>query len=197
MALCLSKFNVSLTDFICANENGRMNKRILGIDPGSRIAGYGVLEYSPQGEIFHIAHGALNVESKTDDFYQRICRLGLQFREVIELYKPQAVAVENIFLGKNADSAFKLGHARGILTYEVMQRGIKVHEYSTRSIKKSVTGTGAADKEEVQRVLRLLLKIPAVRPYDASDALAVAYHHAVYEMTAARLQIRQRRMELR
>lgn len=169
-----------------------MNKRILGIDPGSRIAGFGVLEYSPQGEIFHIAHGVLNVEAPGRDFYQRLCMLGLEFRKVIETYNPQSVAVENIFLGKNADSAFKLGHARGVLAYEVMQKGVPVFEYATRSVKKSVAGTGAADKEQVQNVLCMLLKIPAIRPFDASDALAVAYHHAVFDIT----QLRMKRMEI-
>ena len=185
-----------MTNFILTNENNRMdkkiNKRIVGIDPGSRIAGYGVLEYSASGDIGHVAHGALNVKAESDNFYERIHLLGLQIREVLLNYKPDAVAVENIFLGKNADSAFKLGHARGVLTYEVLQRGLPVFEYSTRAIKKSVTGTGAADKEQVQNVLRLLLKVPAIKPYDASDALAVAYHHAAIEISELRL----RRMEI-
>jgi crossover junction endodeoxyribonuclease RuvC len=185
-----------LTNFTPANENNKMNKRsykrIVGIDPGSRIAGFGVLEYSQQGDIIHIAHGVLDVKSHSDNIYERIHELGLQIREVLLKYEPDAVAVENIFLGKNADSAFKLGHARGVLTYEVMQRGIPVFEYSTRAVKKSVAGTGAADKEQVQNVLRLLLKLPAIKPYDASDALAVAYHHAAIEIATMKM----RRLEI-
>jgi crossover junction endodeoxyribonuclease RuvC len=172
--------------------NKRSSKRIVGIDPGSRVAGYGVLEYSTSGDIIHVAHGVLNVKAESDNFYERIHHLGLGIRDVLALYKPDAVAVENIFLGKNADSAFKLGHARGVLTYEVMQKGLAVFEYSTRAVKKTVTGTGAADKEQVQNVLRLLLKIPAIKHYDASDALAVAYHHAAFEIS----EMKMRRMEI-
>ncbi len=169
-----------------------MKKRILGIDPGSRVAGFGVIEYSSAGEIFHVAHGILTASSEHQDFYQRLCQLGLQVREVIEKYKPLAVSVENIFLGKNADSAFKLGHARGILVYEAVQKGLPVFEYATRSVKKTVAGSGAADKEQVQSVLCHLLRIPPVRPFDASDALAVAYHHAMVEV----MNYRMRRMEI-
>ncbi len=169
-----------------------MRKRILGIDPGSRIAGFGVLEYTPSGDIFHIAHGALDVRTSgrttETDFHQRLYRLGLGFREVLEKYKPEAVAVENIFLGKNADSAFKLGHARGVITYEMLLKGLSVFEYSTRLIKKTVTGSGGAEKEQVQDVLKVLLKIPSFTHLDASDAVAVAYHHAVAEIVKARMQ---------
>lgn len=163
----------------------------MGIDPGSRVAGFGVLEISPQGDISHVSHGILNVQAESDNFYERIYHLGLQIREIMNIYKPSAVAVENIFLGKNADSAFKLGHARGVLAYEVKHRGLPLFDYSTRLVKKSVTGSGAADKEQVQNVLRLLLKLPAIKPYDASDALAVAYHHAAVEISG----IKVRRME--
>jgi crossover junction endodeoxyribonuclease RuvC len=165
-----------------------MRKRILGIDPGSRIAGFGILEFSPNGDIFHIASGALNVVSESASFYDRLHRLGLAFREVIQKYEPEAVAVENIFLGKNADSAFKLGHARGVIAYEVLLRGLPVFEYSTRAIKKTVTGSGAAEKLQVQNVLKILLKINSFTHFDASDAVAVAYHHAVAEISELRLR---------
>ena len=171
-----------------------MKKRILGIDPGSRIAGFGVLEYSADGDIFHIAHGALDVRSSVSssvrttesDFHQRLYLLGLGFREVLEKYKPDAVAIENIFLGKNADSAFKLGHARGVITYEMLLKKLLVFEYSTRLIKKTVTGSGGAEKEQVQDVLKMLLKISSFTHLDASDAVAVAYHHAVTEIAKGR-----------
>lgn len=169
-----------------------MKKRILGIDPGSRIAGFGVLEYSAGGDVFHIAHGALDVRgthgTSTADFHQRLYRLGIGFREVLEKYKPDAVAIENIFLGKNADSAFKLGHARGVITYEMLLRGLPVFEYSTRLIKKTVTGSGAAEKEQVQDVLKLLLKISSFNHLDESDAVAVAYHHAMADIGQSRLK---------
>ncbi len=169
-----------------------MRKRILGIDPGSRIAGFGVLEYSANGDIFHIGHGVLDVRTSGPateaDFHQRLYRLGVGFRGIIEKYKPESVAVENIFLGKNADSAFKLGHARGVITYEMLLQSLPVFEYSTRLIKKTVTGSGGAEKEQVQDVLKLLLKISSFTNLDASDAVAVAYQHAVAEIVKARMQ---------
>lgn len=165
-----------------------MNKRILGIDPGSRIAGFGVLEYSCDGEVSYLAHGVIDVKSKSEDFYRRLYELGLGFRQILEQYRPQAVALENIFLGKNADSAFKLGHARGVIAYEVVQKNLPVFEYSTRAVKKTVTGTGSADKEQVRSVLQMLLKFQNISQLDASDALAVAYHHVAQEIIESRLR---------
>ncbi len=169
-----------------------MRKRILGIDPGSRIAGFGVLEYTSAGDIFHIAHGVVDVRRSgpvtETEFHQRLYHLGLGFRQVLEKYKPESVAVESIFLGKNADSAFKLGHARGVITYEMLLQNLPVFEYSSRLIKKTVTGSGGAEKEQVQGVLKMLLKISSFNEIDASDAVAVAYHHAVAEIAKARMQ---------
>lgn len=89
------------------------------------------------------------------------------------------VVIEQIFLGKNVDSAFKLGHARGICMHEAVVAGAEVREYATRLVKKLVTGSGAADKMQVQMALQRLLQVSIEGTLDASDALALAYHHAV------------------
>lgn len=150
---------------------------ILGVDPGSRVTGFGVLKIQPDG-IQHLSHGIIQLREK-DTFPQRILDLGTDFSKLLQKYRPDHVVIEKIFLGKNADSAFKLGHARGVIMYEALRSQGRVYEYATRVVKKSVTGQGGADKEQVQSVLQWLLKIPVIQKIDASDALAMAYHHAL------------------
>lgn len=150
--------------------------RILGIDPGSRITGYGVVEVRDHIPV-HVSHGIvrLGVDS---GFPVRMKELGLSLKEVFKKFQPQVVVIEKIFLGKNVDSAFKLGHARGVALYEAACFGATVIEYSTRLVKKGVTGSGAASKEDVQLALQRLLKIGAIAQVDASDALALAVYHS-------------------
>lgn len=155
-----------------------MQTIVMGVDPGSRLTGFGVLSIETlrgHSKVEHISHGVIVLDE--DSFSERIHALGQHFREILAKYKPQHVVLEKIFLGKNADSAFKLGHARGVLMYEAQSSSARVAEYATRVVKKSVTGSGAADKEQVQAVLQMLLKIPKIQRLDASDALAMAYHH--------------------
>ncbi len=153
-----------------------MSLIILGVDPGSRITGFGVIEIN-RGQITHVNHGVIVMEA-SDSFPKRMHDLGMAFREVMGKYKPHDVVIEKIFLGKNPDSAFKLGHARGVIMYEAGLADSKVHEYATRAVKKGITGTGAADKEDVQAVLKVLLHLQAINRIDASDALAMACYHA-------------------
>lgn len=156
-----------------------MKTIIMGVDPGSRLTGFGVIAMETKGRgdirLEHLSHGVIVLDEET--FAERIHALGQHFREVLAKYKPQHVVLEKIFLGKNADSAFKLGHARGVLMYEAKCTAAVVSEYATRVVKKSVTGNGGADKEQVQAVLQMLLKIPKIQRLDASDALAMAFHH--------------------
>lgn len=157
--------------------------RILGLDPGSRVTGYGIVEFSAtgRGDVTYLKHGALDLISSSSDFSERLALLGKELRKILIEYQPQHVAIERIFLGRNADSAFKLGHARGVAVYESALTGCKLHEYATREVKKGITGNGAAEKVEVMAVLNRLLKIPmggvAEKSFDASDALALAYFH--------------------
>lgn len=156
-----------------------MSTVILGVDPGSRITGFGVIRVH-QGRMEHINHGVIVMDG-ADHFPKRMCDLGEAFQEVVAKYKPDVVVIEKIFLGKNADSAFKLGHARGVIMYEAGRGGAQVMEYATRSVKKGVTGNGGSSKEDVQRVLQVLLGLQKIQRIDASDALAMACYHA-FEM---------------
>lgn len=156
-----------------------MSLTILGVDPGSRITGFGVVRVE-NGKIEHINHGVILLDAE-QSFSLRMAELGIAFREVMEKYKPHQVVIEKIFLGKNADSAFKLGHARGVIMYEAGLGKAIVEEYATRSVKKGITGNGGSSKEDVQAVLKVLLNIKAIARIDASDALAMACYHA-FEM---------------
>lgn len=153
-----------------------MSLVILGVDPGSRITGFGVVRVT-NGKIEHINHGVIMIDG-AESFPRRMAELGEAFREVMEKYRPQQVVIEKIFLGKNADSAFKLGHARGVIMYEAGRGGADVLEYATRSVKKGVTGNGGASKEDVQAILKVMLSLKSISRIDASDALAMACYHA-------------------
>jgi crossover junction endodeoxyribonuclease RuvC len=153
---------------------------ILGIDPGSRITGFGIIKVSGTGNaarISHLTHGVIQMEAK-EAFPLRMKELGAGMEHILQKYKPDQVVIEKIFLGKNADSAFKLGHARGVTLYESAKFGSEVIEYATRLVKKGITGNGGASKEEVQACLQRLLNIKAITRIDASDALALATFHA-------------------
>ncbi len=152
---------------------------ILGVDPGSRITGFGVVRVE-NGKIEHINHGVIVMDAD-ESFHARMTELGSAFREVMEKYKPHQVVIEKIFLGKNVDSAFKLGHARGVIMYEAGLGKAGVSEYATRSVKKGITGNGGSSKEDVQAMLKVMLNIKAINRIDASDALAMACYHA-FEM---------------
>ena len=153
-----------------------MSLTILGVDPGSRITGFGVVRVA-NGKIEHINHGVILLDVDAG-FPQRMTELGSAFREVVAKYKPHHVVIEKIFLGKNADSAFKLGHARGVIMYESGLGGALVEEYATRVVKKGITGNGGSTKEDVQVVLKMMLNLKAISRIDASDALAMACFHA-------------------
>lgn len=155
--------------------------RILGVDPGSRFTGFGVLEVTSSGardyKITHLNHGVIILDEKTS-FQNRLVELGKAFGQILKKYSPDQVVIEKIFLGKNADSAFRLGHTRGVILYEALLQSLEVYEYATRSVKKGVTGSGAASKEDVLATLKFLLNLGSLQQLDASDALAMAYYHA-------------------
>lgn len=150
--------------------------RILGIDPGSRITGYGVIE-KEGNRLRHIDNGAIFTCS-SDEIPQRLQVIHGQLCRVIEKYRPQAMAVEQIFLSKNALSALKLGHARGAAILAGVNAGLDVHEYTAMQVKSAVAGYGKADKRQVQEMVRVLMTLPEIAQEDASDALAVAICHA-------------------
>lgn len=159
---------------------------ILGLDPGSRITGFGVVKVSSKS-IEAVSYGVIKLDAEAA-FPLRMRELSESIEQLLVKYRPQAVSIEKIFLGKNADSAFKLGHARGVLMCESAKSGASVFEYATRVVKKSITGKGSATKEDVQLMVERTLRLPVIQQIDASDALAMALHHAYMVMSGSRMQ---------
>lgn len=157
---------------------------ILGVDPGSRVLGFGLVE-ARAGVIKHLDHGVIDV-SQTNSFSQRLTEIGRQFRQLLESTRPDVIALEKIFLGKNVDSVFKLGHARGICVYEAGLRKTPIFEYEARLVKKGITGNGAATKEQVRLITFGILGIRSDSRLDASDALSIACYHARNEEIRSR-----------
>ncbi len=149
---------------------------ILGIDPGSRFLGYAVL--SVEGDKMKaIDYGVLKFNQDIT-LTKRLQSIGMGVKELFEKYKPDHLSLEKLFLGKNADSAFKMGHARGVVIYESLLANCQVYEYATRVVKKGITGNGGAEKEHVRLVVRSMLQLGPIKSLDASDALAMACFHA-------------------
>ncbi len=149
--------------------------RVLGIDPGSRITGYGIVER--QGNrLVHIDNGAIFTDT-SPDFAGRLKRIFDGLSEVIAQYHPEQVAVENIFFSTNVQSALKLGQARGAAIVAAVHAGLPVAEYTALQVKQAVVGQGRAEKGQVQQMLKALLGLPEIAQADASDALAVAVCH--------------------
>ncbi|MBD9361897.1 crossover junction endodeoxyribonuclease RuvC [Methylomonas fluvii] len=159
--------------------------RILGIDPGSRITGYGVVESTSRG-IRYVASGCIRI--KSDEFPERLKQIFDGVSQVIELYRPEQMAIEQVFMHKNADSALKLGQARGAAICATLNRDLPVFEYAARQVKQALVGKGSADKLQVQHMVKILLSIQGDMQIDASDALAIGLCHSHYQETAMRLQ---------
>ncbi len=159
--------------------------RILGIDPGSRMTGYGVVEVLSQSNRY-IASGCIKVTG--DHFPSRLQQIFAGISEVIELYNPQQMAIEQVFMHKNADSALKLGQARGAAICASMNQGLNVHEYAARQIKQALVGKGNADKTQVQHMVKILLSLQGQLQVDAGDALGVCLCHIHHQQTEQRLQ---------
>lgn len=149
--------------------------RILGIDPGSRKTGFGIIEVDGR-TISHVINGRLKVGD--GDFSDRLRQIFEGLSDIIERYQPDIMAVEKVFLHKNADSALKLGQARGAAICAAVSRQLRVHEYSATEIKKAVVGNGHARKEQVQYMMSVIFKLAEQPEEDAADALACALTHA-------------------
>ena len=150
--------------------------RILGIDPGSRITGYGVIQ-AQSTQLALLACGTIRTGAETD-FSKRLLVIFTDLREVIQAHKPDVAAVEEIFLNRNPSSTLKLGHARGVAMIAALQSGIEVFDYTALRVKQAVAGYGKAEKSQVQYMVRTLLGLNAAPSSDAADALAVAICHA-------------------
>ncbi len=150
-------------------------RRILGIDPGSRITGYGVIE-SDGSKSIHIASGCVRLQQ--NDIPERLGEIYRAITQVIADFAPTEMAVEEVFVSKNPSSALKLGHARGAAVCAGVMAGLPIAEYTPRRIKQTVVGTGGADKEQVQHMIKLILQLDEKLAADQADALAVAITHA-------------------
>ncbi|PSW18702.1 crossover junction endodeoxyribonuclease RuvC [Photobacterium sanctipauli] len=148
---------------------------ILGIDPGSRITGYGVIRQVGR----HLEYlGSGCIRTSVEDIPGRLKQIYAGVSEVITQFQPDVFAIEEVFMGKNASSALKLGQARGSAIVAAVNADLPVNEYAARLIKQAVVGTGGADKAQVQHMVRSVLKLPGKPQADAADALAVAICHA-------------------
>ncbi len=166
----------------------------LGIDPGSRIIGYGLINVS-NNKVSSAQYGIIKLNTK-NELAQRIEEAYAKIFAVISEAKPDKSAIESIFFGKNIKSAFTLGHVRGAIILAMAQNKLPICEYSPREIKKAVTGNGNATKEQVQYMLTKLLPLRSVNqenniiPEDASDALGVAfclYNHDRFNTLSSRI----------
>lgn len=144
---------------------------ILGIDPGSRKLGYGIIKSEHQ-KILHYDHGILSIP--TVAIPERLKYIYTELSAIIKKFKPSYLAIEECFVHKNVSVALKLGQARGAAIVAAVNANLEVAEYSPRSIKQAVVGRGGADKYQVQQMVKVLLNLPEAPESDAADALAVA-----------------------
>ncbi len=151
-------------------------KVVLGIDPGSLFTGFGAVR--TDGQRVELVSCGIIAPPATLPFNERIGIISEEFDVLLEKLRPDVTVIEKVFLGKNADSAFKLGHARGVAVAAAVRSGCAIAEYAARAVKKGITGSGASSKEQVQLILFAALGLKGRAQADASDALALAFYHA-------------------
>jgi crossover junction endodeoxyribonuclease RuvC len=164
------------------------SKRILGIDPGSRVTGFGVIDFEGDSPTY-VASGT--VKSMDGEFPERLRQIFVSVGEIVAEYRPDVVAIESVFMHKNAGSALKLGHARSAALCATFEHDVEVFEYAPREVKQAIVGTGAASKGQVQHMIVALLNLTAVPAEDAADALAAALCHGHQRRVRARLDNRE------
>lgn len=161
--------------------------RAIGIDPGSRNTGYGVVE-GDGSRLCHVASGTIRIPG-TLPFPERLKMIYEQLMEILERVHPSCMAVEDVFMAKNAKSALKLGQARGAAILAGVNAGLPVFEYSALQIKQAVVGYGRAEKDQVGEMIRYLFRIPGPINPNTTDALAVALCHLNTHASRARWKI--------
>ena len=168
--------------------------RVLGIDPGVRNLGWGIIDVMGS-KLSHVANGICHSSPSEGegDLAQRLCALHSQLTEVLRQYGPDAAAVEHTFVNKDAVATLKLGQARGIALLVPAQFGLTVGEYAPNAVKKTVVGVGHADKGQVDHMVKVQLPGVKIAGPDAADALAIAICHAHHLQSAGRLQAAVRR----
>ena len=163
--------------------------RILGIDPGTGILGFGVIETDGQKHQL-VDAGVIRTPVKEDDAV-RLQTIFEELSDIIATTKPQEMAVEKLFFAQNVTTAMTVAQARGVVLLAGKQAGLSIHEYTPLQIKQSLTGYGRAEKNQVQQMIRSLMALPRVPPEDAADALAVAVCHAFRSQTLQKLSAKQ------
>lgn len=161
--------------------------KILGIDPGSRVTGYGIIEVSGF-DYRYVASGCIRI--KSEDFPEKLKEIYVGLDAIITEYQPDLAAIEQVFVKINVGGALKLGQARGAAICACVMRSLKVGEYSPNQIKKAVVGRGHASKEQVQHMVKTQLNLNKSPSSDAADALAIALCHAQTQRTLNRLNQR-------
>ncbi len=151
-----------------------MMTRVLGIDPGSRLTGYGLIDVE-QGRLTYVASGC--IRTVVGSMGERLNELHQGLLEIIANHHPDEAAIEQVFIARNPASALKLGQARGVALAACMSERMAMYDYATRQVKLAVVGTGKADKAQVQHMVQALLKLPGSPQADAADALAIAICH--------------------
>lgn len=164
------------------------DSRIIGIDPGSQRTGVGIIDVDAQGRLTHVFHGALVVVGEAT-FPLRLKRIFDELSDIIRTHRPTECGIERVFMARNADSALKLGQARGAAICAVVNQGIAVHEYAATEVKQAVVGSGRGDKAQVQHMIGVLLGLQGPLQPDAADALAIAVTHAHTREGLARVGI--------
>lgn len=159
---------------------------IIGVDPGSRYTGYGIIERTPNG-LRHVASGRINA-TRAEDFFARLEVIYEGLVAVLEEYPCDVAAVETIFTARNVQSTLKLGQARGVTLLALRHAALPVAEYPPATVKKAVAGHGRAAKEDVQEMVKRTLSIRGALASDAADALAVAICHSQDHDVSSRLQ---------
>ncbi len=162
--------------------------RILGIDPGSQRTGIGIIDVDALGNTTHVFHTKIDLLDN-ESFSLRLKQIFDEISAIIDEHKPAEVAIERVFMAKNADSALKLGQARGAAVCACVNKNLPVNEYAPKEIKQAVVGKGGAEKSQVQHMVGILLNIKQKLQADAGDALAIALTHAHTRASTQRLGI--------
>jgi crossover junction endodeoxyribonuclease RuvC len=149
--------------------------RILGIDPGLQNTGWGIVDFN-NNKLSYVDCGVISTNAKEEMSYRLKC-LHQGISKVISTYSPNECAIEETFVNKNPLSSLKLGHARGVLMVSAANAGMSVYEYASRLVKKSVTGSGRADKLQIASMVKYLLPFSDAKKHDSADALAIAICH--------------------
>jgi crossover junction endodeoxyribonuclease RuvC len=164
--------------------------RILGLDPGSRITGYGVVDAGGR-DVRYVASGCIRVGQ--GEMAVRLLAIHRHVGELVAAFAPGEIAIERVFMARNPDSALKLGQARGAALCGACQAGAPVFEYAPRAVKLTVTGTGSAEKTQVMHMVKSLLALEGRLTADAADALAIAVCHAQHRTGAGTARAGRRR----